>query len=528
MKTRVNTERAERVIRFIELLIVPSGEGEGRPIQLNEFQKEFIRDVYSPEYYHEESGTWRRLVRRAILSVARKNGKTALSSGLALAHLVGPEAEKNGEIFSAATEREQAAEVYKMASQMVRADPDLNQFVKLIDSTTRMVSYHNGSYYKAFSRDAGTKHGKNPSFVIYDELAQAKNRDLYDALDTSMGARKEPLMLIISTQNPDSQHILSELIDDGLDSGDPTTVCHLYEADEDADVLDEAGWHDANPALGAFRSVEDVRSLALKADRLPSFEAAFRNLYMNQRVSSETPLIPRSEWAACAGAAPLEPGEQIYIAADLSATTDLTALVAVSAENGDRVAAWFWKPQDLLEEHEKRDRAPYRKWVKEGYLEAAPGRVVRYDFVAAKIAEIVSMYDVLGFSYDRWRIELLIKELDYMGLDCYAEKLDTPRAGALRLVPFGQGYRDMSPAVEATEMSVLSGKFSHPENPVLTFCFANAIAVSDPAGLRKLDKSKTRFRIDGAVATAMAIGLKYRDLDSGPATVEYNLGDMFS
>jgi len=456
-------------------------------------------------------------VRRAVLSIARKNGKTALIAALVLAHLVGPEAIENGEIYSAANDREQAAQVFKVAAQIVRADPELSALLKVVDSTKTIVCYGNGSVYRAISAEAGTKHGLNPSVVIFDELAQAKNRELYDVLDTAMGARQEPLFITISTQSNDPQHILSQLIDDGLRSDDPTTVTHLYAVPDDVeDIFDETAWKLANPALGDFRSLDDMRAQAARAARMPSFEAAFRNLYLNQRVDAQSPLVPRSEWMACQADETLRLGERIYLALDLSATTDLTALVGMSAEDGDRVAPWFWKPGDLLKDHENRDRAPYTTWAKEGFIEAPPGRAIDYGYVAQRIAEISADYEVVGLAYDRWRIEGLLKELMAIGVDAYVEGKEPPRAGALRLVPWGQGFRDMAPAIDALEVSILERQFKHPGNPVLTFCFANAVAVSDPAGNRKLDKSKSRFRIDGAVATAMAKGLKARDAMEGP------------
>jgi len=264
--------------------------------------------------------------------------------------------------------------------------------------------------------------------------------------------------------------------------------------------------------LNDFRSLEDMRSMADRAQRMPSFEASFRNLYLNQRIDSTTPFIARAEWMACKGQANLiEPGEPVYLALDLSGTTDLTALAAVSAGDDDRVEAWHWKPGALIDEHERRDRAPYGKWIAEGWLNAPPGRAIDYGYVASQIAELVAQYDVMGLAYDRWRIELLLREFAAIGVDCYVEGKDKTNQSGLRLIPWGQGYKDMTPAVEAIENSIVRRTFTHPGNPLLTYCFANAIATQDPAGNRKLDKSATRFRIDGAVATTMAIGLKYRD-----------------
>lgn len=505
----INKNRVERIIQFIECLTVPSGVGAGGPFRLRKWQRKFIRDVYGP---HNKSGF--RTVRRAIMSIARKNGKTALIAALVLVHLVGPEAIPNGEIYSAANEREQAGIIYKICSQMVRADPELDAMLTCVDSTKTIVNYGNGSFYRALSAEASSKHGYNPSFVIYDELAQAKNRDLYDALDTSMGAREEPLFATISTQSDDPQHILSILIDDGLSGEDPTTVVHLYEVAEDVeDIFDEKVWYAANPALGDFRSLEDMRVMAARAKRMPSFEATFRNLYLNQRINSKSPLIPRAEWVGCCDkSVDFEDGEDIYLALDLSGTTDLSALLGVSATDGDRVKSWFWKPEDTMKEHEDRDRVPYTLWEKQGIITAVPGRAIHYGFIARQLAEICSMYHVLGLAYDRWRINDLLRELGNIGVETWVEGKDDEIPGALRLVPWGQSFRDMAPAIDAIEVSILERRFKHDGNPCLTWNFANAITVKDPSGNRKMDKSKARFRIDGAVAAAMVIGLKGRDV----------------
>src|SRR5215207_7583118 len=331
--------RAQEVINFIRELTIPSGIGQGERFVLRKWQEDFVRDIYEPQI------DGRRCVRRAILSVARKNGKTALIAALALAHLVGPEQEINGEIYSAANEREQAAIVFRVAAQMVRAEPELLAKLKIVDSTKTIVNYSNGSFYRAISAEAGTKHGLNPTVVIYDELAQAKNRNLYDVLDTSMGARLEPLFITISTQSNDPEHILSKLIDDGLNANDQTTVCHLFTVPEDCDnIFDSAVWKKANPALGDFRDLADFKALAARASRMPAEEPKFRNLYLNQRVAPTASLISRAEWMACGGKVDFADGEPAYLALDLSSTTDLTALIMASVDDPTRVRPFFWKP----------------------------------------------------------------------------------------------------------------------------------------------------------------------------------------
>lgn len=504
-----SSDRVKRIIRFVEQLTVPSGKGEGRPFKLRRFQRRFINDVYGSV---DRLGN--RKVRRAILSLARKNGKTALIAALVLVHLIGPESTMNGEIYSAANDRDQAAIVFKYAAQIVRADPELVALVKIVDSTKTMVCYGNGSIYRAVSAEAGTKFGLNPTVVIYDELAQARNRDLYDALDTSMAARLEPLFIVISTQSNDPQQILSQLIDDGLSGNDPTTVCHLYAVPDDAENVfhDEKIWKLANPALGDFRSLSEMRTSAKRAERMPSFESAFRNLYLNQRVDVQSPLIPRAEWMGCKGDASLEPKSEVYLGLDLSGKTDLTALLAVSAGDKEITRAWFWKPEDLLREHENRDRVPYFAWKQAGHIETTPGRAIQYDWVVTRIAEIVKQYRVMGMAYDRWSIDDLLNAANRIGLDWYVDGKDNARSEALRIVPWGQGFKDMAPALDAMEVSILERKLIHDGHPCLTWNISNAMSVSDPAGNRKIDKSKTRFRIDGAVALAMAIGLKSRDM----------------
>jgi phage terminase large subunit-like protein len=462
------------------------------------------------------------VVRRAILSMARKNGKTALIAALALAHLCGPESIPNGEIYSAANDREQAAIVFKFARQIVEADPEFAAYFNLhvIPSTKTISCHSNGSFYRAISAESGTKHGFSPTVVIFDELAQAKSRDLYDVLDTSFGGRAEPLFITISTQSNDPEHILSKLIDDGLAGTDPSIVCHLYAAGEDCALDDEREWRKANPALGDFRDYNDLASAIRKAIRMPAEEPKVRNLFLNQRVAPTASLIARAEWFACAGAPQFEDGEEVYLALDLSSIVDLTALVMGSASDPTRVRAFFWKPAELLAEHSQRDfgsgNRRYEEWAAAGHLLTSPGRSIDPQVVAAHIAELAGRFKVLGLAYDRWRINDLLREFDRIGLQAFK---DGDKGDGLRLVPWGQGYVDMAPAIDALELAVLDRKLIHSSNPVLNWNMANAVATMDPAGNRKIDKAKARFRIDGAVTLAMLMGLKARDRKEAPHEV---------
>jgi phage terminase large subunit-like protein len=532
-RERVGKDRADDVIKFIEALTIPSGVGQGQPFKLMDWQKSFIYDIYQP---HIDG---RRIVRRAVLSIARKCGKTALIAAIVLANLVGPEAIPNGEIYSAANDRDQASIVFKFARQLLEASPILRKLVEIIPSTKTMIAKRTGSIYRAISAEAGTKHGYLPSVCIFDELAQAKNRDLYDVLDTSFGARSEPLFIIISTQSNDPEHILSKLIDDGLSGADPSIICHLYAADEDCDLDDEVQWKKANPALDVFRDREDLASLMARAKRLPAEEPKVRNLFLNQRVSPVSTLISHTEWMACAGEVKFEDGEEVFLALDLSSTTDLTALIMGSAADPCRVRPYFWKPLDLLRDHSNRDfgtgNLRYVQWHAEGHLLATDGRSIDPAAVAYKIGELYQRYKVLGLVYDRWRIDTLLRELDNAGIAAYMARAEPDGAdtglrrflnaerrrseGGLRLIPFGQGFRDMAPAIDAFEAAIIERKLVHPSNPALNWNVANAVAATDPAGNRKIDKDKARFRVDGAVALAMLMGVRASDR-SGQRTVD--------
>lgn len=505
-----NKARADRVIAFIEQLPLVDGTAVGQSFVVDPFHEDFIRAIYEPEY---EDG--RRVVRRAGLSAARKTAKSYLVSGLLLANLIGPEAVPNGQIFSCAVDREQAAVIFHMCRKMIEMRPALQKYLKVIPSTKTIVVTRSdvkgrGSVYRALSSESGTKHGLGSSFFVYDELGEARDDELLNTMLDGQQAVASPLAVAISTQNPDPNHAFSLWMARGLSGDDPTVVARLHAADPDCDLMDRDQWIKANPCLLTWKSFEPIETAAREAVALPGKEQNFRRRYLNQQISQHTSLIATADWKDCASDdAALRPGEPIYLAYDGAIRTDLAALVAVSVEDGSRVEAWCFKPADLLEEQGRRDHndsTRYRRWADGGWIKAVPGRSIDPMAVALKIAELTSTYEVRGLAYDRWKIDELLRCLDQVGLE--AQK---GSGSGLRIVDWGQGFRDMSPAIDAFEHAVLEGELKHSSNPVLNWCVLNAIAISDPAGNRKLDKSKTTMRIDAAVALAMALGLKARD-----------------
>lgn len=487
--------RGERVIEFIEkYCLVPEGSLVGQPMKLLPFQKKWILEVYDNVH-----GT-----AKAILSMARKNGKTSLIACLVLVHLVGPEAKQNSQICSGAMSLENAALVFDLAHKMIMLNSKLSKIIKVTPSRKRLRGLIMNVEYRALSAEGKTNMGGSPILAILDEVGQVVGASdkFVDAIITSQGAHDNPLLLVISTQAANDSDLLSIWIDDA--PKDDRCVCHVYESDPAANVLDQKAWRDANPALGVFRSFKDVEKMAGDASRMPSFENSFRNLYLNQRVSIKSPFISRNAWLACnAPTCALEDCIEWYAGLDLSLRTDLTAFViyGLSSEGIWNVYPYFWTPERGFAERTARDRAPYDVWVKQGFLNLVAGATVDYEFVVEEILEIIADIKITAIAFDRYRIEYFKKEIERM-------KESIPDVEErLPLVPWGQGFKDMSPAIDALEAKILNVQLAHSGHPVLTMCAANAMITTDPAENRKFAKLKTSGRIDGIVALAMAAGI---------------------
>lgn len=469
--------------------------------------------------YDNPSGT-----RRAILSFGRKNAKTTLSAFILLLHLVGPEAVPNSQLFSAAQSRDQAAILFHLAAKIVRMSPTLQRHVAVRESGKQLFCADLGTLYRALSAEATTAYGLSPALVVHDELGQVKGprSELYEALETATSAQENPLSIIISTQASTANDLLSVLIDDALGGHDPKTVVSLYSAPEDADPFAEETVRLANPAFGDFQSAEEIMAMADAARRMPSREAEFRNLVLNQRVDASAPFVVASVWQANASV-PEDDWfySDIYAGLDLSETTDLTGLVMVGHRGGHfDVRCKFWVPEEGLLDRARRDRVPYDLWVNQGYLTTTPGRSVEYEIVAEQVVEEIQRLGIRKVAFDRWNMKHLRPWLVRAGMD--EEEID----GIFE--EFGQGFQSMSPALRELETLLLNNNISHGGNPVLTMCAANAVVARDPAGNRKLDKKNSRGRIDGMVALAMAVGSAKADIDDGGGIIEYTPGQLFA
>ena len=487
-------------MRFIDNLTHTKGEWAGQSFALRPWQAEIIRELF---------GTLlpdgRRQYRTCYVEIPRKNGKTEIAAAIALLMLLG-DSEPGSEVYSAAVDLEQASLAFNVAAQMVRNDARLSARLEVIPSRRRIVDHETGSFYRAIPADAPSAHGYNASAVIYDELHAAPNRELWDVLTTSMGARRQPLTFVITTAGYDRKSICWELHDyavkvrDGVLS-DPSFLPVLYGAPDDADWLDEGVWRSTNPALGDFRSLDEMRTMAMQAKEVPARQNAFRRLYLSQWTESESRWFDPSVWAE-GGADPIAledlRGRRCFLGIDLSSTTDLTAAVLVAVDDDGRVSVvpTFWVPAENIRGRAQRDRVPYGEWARMGHLHTTEGNVVDYDVILAWILALPEIYgiEVVAAGYDPWNAISLVTRLQEAGVPC---------------VPVRQGFQSLSAPAKHLEALVVSRTLRHGGHPVLTWCASNVVTEQDPTGNIKPSKRKSTERIDGIVAlvTALAVAL---------------------
>jgi phage terminase large subunit-like protein len=485
-------------IAFVDSLTHTKGAFAHQRFNLRPWQRRIVRQIF------KKRPDGRRQYRTVLLMLPRKNGKTELAAAIALYGLMA-DGELGGEVYSAAADRDQASLVFGVAAQMVRNDPALSNECYLVDSQKRIEHWGSGSIYRAIAAEAHSKHGFNASMVIYDELHAAPDRRLYDVLSTSMGARSQPLLLVISTAGYDRHSILWELYQHAKKvqehpALDPTFLPLLYEAPMEADWTKYAVWKKANPALGDFRSLEEMQQMATRAKEIPAQENTFRRLYLNQWTEQASRWIQMTAWDACQ--APIDRaslrGRRCYVGMDLSSTTDLTALVAVFPDDeGFDVLAQCFVPADRIRERSRRDKVPYDQWARDGWLPAIPGPAIDYEVVRQALLVWCAEFDVQFVAFDPWNATDLVSRL---------EKQD-----GVRCVPMRQGFASLSAPTKSLEKAILARQLRHDGHPVLRWCVSNVAVDSDPAGNLKPSKVASTERIDPVVALVMAVDLMDRN-----------------
>ena len=494
--SRYDEKKADRAVTFIQNLCHTKGRWAGQKFLLLPWQEQIVRDLFG---IVKEDGNRQFLT--AYVEIPKKNGKSELAAAIAL-YLLYADGEASAEVYGAACDRNQASIVFDVAKQMVLMSRALEKRSKVMGATKRIINYSNAGFYQVLSAETGTKHGLNVSGLVFDEIHAQPNRHLYDVLTKGSGdAREQPLFFIITTAGNDKNSICYELHTKALEilkerKKDSSFYPVVYGLSEEEDWNDEENWLKANPSLGHTIGIDRVREAYLNALDNPAEENVFKQLRLNIWTNSAVTWIPEHVYDK--GSQPIDveslKGRDCYAGLDLSSTSDITAFVLIfpprnEAENY-QVIPYFWLPEDTLVLRSRRDHVPYDVWEKQGFLLTTDGNVVHYGFIERYIEELSTIYHIREIAYDRWNATQMVQNLEGMGLT---------------MVPFGQGYKDMSPPSKEYYKLMMEGKIQHGGHPVLKWMAQNVVMRQDPAGNIKPDKEKSVEKIDGVVATIMAL-----------------------
>ena len=487
---------ADYAVAFIENLCHTKGTWAGKPFELIDWQEQIIRDLFGtlkPNGYRQFN--------TAYIEIPKKQGKSELAAAVALLLTCG-DGEERAEVYGCAADRQQAAIVFDVAADMVRMCPALSKRVKILASQKRLIYTPTNSFYQVLSAEAYSKHGFNIHGVVFDELHTQPNRKLFDVMTKGSGdARMQPLYFLITTAGTDTHSICYETHQKAKDiiecrKIDPTFYPVIYGADESDDWTDPKVWKKANPSLDITVGIDKVKAACESAKQNPGEENAFRQLRLNQWVKQAVRWMPMEKWDNCAFAVDEDEleGRVCYGGLDLSSTTDITAFVLVfpplDEEDKYIVLPYFWIPEDNLTLRVNRDHVPYDVWERQGYLQTTEGNVVHYGFIEQFIERLGERFNIREIAFDRWGAVQMVQNLEGMGFT---------------VVPFGQGFKDMSPPTKELMKLVLEQKIAHGGHPVLRWNMDNIYIRTDPAGNIKADKEKSTEKIDGAVATIMAL-----------------------
>ena len=511
-------DAADYAVMFIESLCHTKGTWAGKPFELIDWQEQIIRDLFGvlkPNGYRQFN--------TAYIEIPKKQGKSELAAAVALLLLCG-DGEERAEVYGCAADRNQAKIVFDVAVDMVRFCPALSKRVKILESQKKITYLPTNSSYQVLSADVANKHGFNTHGVIFDELHTQPNRKLFDVMLQGSGdARMQPLYFLITTAGNDTNSICYEVHQKAIDIAegrkvDPTFYSVIYGAAEEEDWTDPKVWKKANPSLGITVGIDKVKAACESAQQNPGEENAFRQLRLNQWVKQSVRWMPMDKWDACAfpvSEDDLE-GRICYGGLDLSSTTDITAFVLVfpplDEEDKYYILPYFWIPEETLDLRVRRDHVPYDLWERQGTLMTTEGNVVHYGYIEKFIEQLGERFNIREIAFDRWGAVQMVQNLEGMGFT---------------VVPFGQGFKDMSPPTKELMKLVLEEKIAHGGHPVLRWMMDNIFIRTDPAGNIKADKEKSTEKIDGAIATIMGLDRAIRCGNDTGASVYDSRGLLF-
>ena len=490
--------KADQAVAFYQLLKHSKGRWAGKPFILQPQQEAEVRKIF---------GTVRkdglRQYRTVYKEVPRKNGKSMEAAATAL-FLLFADDEPGAEIYSAAGDRDQASIVFDIAAYMVEHNEYLSSRCKISHNMKRITVHSTNSFYRAISAEAYTKHGFNAHGIIFDELHTQPNRELWDVLNTSTGAREQPLTFAITTAGYDRQSICWEVHDyackvrDGI-IDDPTFLPIIYAADDKKDDWKSpTTWRKANPNLNISISEEYLAKECKRAQQVPAYENTFKRLHLNIWTQQATRWMAMDAWDECnfedLSREALK-GLLCYGAFDLASKNDIAAKLLLFPPQDwlehYLIVPTFYVPEDNIKRYASRNAAPYDAWIKQGYLVATPGNVIDYGRIQADIERDATDFNLREIAYDDWDATKLVRDLQNAGFD--------------RLIAMRQGFKSMSAPTKELMNFTLSKKLNHQGHPVLRWMASNMVVKVDPAGNLKPDKEKAGNKIDGMVALIMAL-----------------------
>ncbi len=497
----LDAKAADIAVRFFEENLTHSkGELGGKPFVLEQWQKDYVSKLF---------GTMNgdvRQYRTSLLAIPRKNGKSTLCAGIALKLMF--DGEPGAEIYSCAADRDQARLVFEMAKVCVENSPKLRSRLRVFRNSIVREDTH--TTYKALSAEAFTKHGLNAHGIIFDELHAQPDRELWDVMTTSTGARRQPLCVAITTAGYDRKSVCWEIwryalaVRDGAIK-DQTFLPAIYAAEPADDWTAEDTWRKANPNLGVSVKLDDLRVRCKRAQDMPSEENTFKRLHLNMWTEQDTRFLQMAHWAQGDKPCPVMlDGRECFAGLDLATTYDTTCFCLLfPLEDGTFwVEPHFFIPEENMRDRVKRDRVPYDVWAKAGKLHLTPGNVTDFDKVRADIVALSKKYNIRQVAIDRWNAHQITGQLQGDGIN---------------VLGFGQGYGSMSSPTAALEAAVVGGKLLHGGHPVLAWQASNVAVQSDHQGNKKPSKAKSTERIDGIVALIMALGIHATSTAPAPA-----------
>lgn len=501
-----DVEEAQRRIDFFkDYLVHTKAEWADRPLELRDWQRAVVANLFG--WKHKE--TKYRRYREALIYVPRKNGKTTLCAGICLCMLY-CDGEKGAEIYSAAAEKGQAKIVFDIAKDMVKRNPELAAASETFKNMVRLPGLN--STFVPISKDADTKYGFNLHGCAFDELHVQKNSYLVDVLQTSTAARRQPLIVYLTTADFARESICNDKYDQACKVRDqvidnPRILPVIYEAGQDDDWNLVSTWRKANPNYGISPTEDYFKGEYQHAKESPGFQNTFMRLHLNIQTGQEKRWFPMDKWNKCkgrVGQASLV-GQKCFGGLDLGSVSDLCAFALFFPEQL-ALLSWHWVPKEQALKRAEKNRGLYLKWAEQGFMTITPGDVADYDVIRVDMNRIRQDYLIKSVGVDMWNAGKLVTELTDQ------DQFD--------MIPYSQQYKAMTTPCKELERMILSETLDHGDNKVLTWCASNVTLEIDPHENYKPSKKRSGDKIDGIVAAIMAIGVSLADADAGPSVYE--------